>query len=245
MAESIAPRVPAEASRAAVARLVTTGAAVGLTACLAVGGLAFADGGYFPVSWGWSALPLLAVVAAALAIGVAVELSVLDGLFLGALAGLAGWTALSLLWTGSVPRTVLECERVLVYLGAAVAGVLLVRRSAVTSLVVALWAALVVVVTYGLLTGCSPSSSARSIRFPSTGCHPPSATGMRWGSWPSSARCSHWASPRGASRSWAAWPAERPCSSCWRSTSRTAGRAGSPSSSASRSHARSTGARCS
>ena len=198
------------------------------------------------MSWGWAGLPLLALVAAALAFGVAVELSVLDGLFLGALAGLAGWTALSLLWTGSVPRTVLECERVLVYLGAAVAGVLLVRRSAVASLVVALWAALVVVVAYGLLTRLFPEQ---------LGSFDP-VSGYRL-----SAPVGYWnalgilavigallalgLAARGASRSWAAWPAERPCSSSWRSTSRTAGRAGSPSSPASRSHARSTGARCS
>ena len=56
----------------------------------------------------------------------------LGRLWVAALAAFAGWTALALLWTDSVPRTVLELERVLLYV--VVAGALVVlatRRSAV------------------------------------------------------------------------------------------------------------------
>jgi hypothetical protein len=149
------PRVPAV--RASLARWLTyAGIPLGLAACVAVGAFGFANGGYFPVSWGWGSLALLVLVAAALAVGVAVELGTLDALFLGGFAGLAGWIALSLLWTVGVPDTVLEIERVLVYLAAVAAGVLLLRRRSVAAVVIGLWGALAVVGTYALLTRLFP-----------------------------------------------------------------------------------------
>src|SRR5580765_2176206 len=69
-----------------------------LTTCLVVGGLAFANGGYFPVSWGWSGLVLLWLAAIGLALGVAVEVGTLERVLLGALAGLTAWVSLSVLW---------------------------------------------------------------------------------------------------------------------------------------------------
>ena len=149
------PRVPAV--RASLARWLTyAGVPLGIAACLAVGAFGFANGGYFPVSWGWGGLALLALMALALAVGVSAELGVLDVIFLAGFAGLVGWIALSLLWTTVVPDTVLEVERVLVYLAAAAAGVLLLRRRSVASVVVGLWGALVVVATYALLTRLFP-----------------------------------------------------------------------------------------
>lgn len=149
------PRVPAV--RASVARSLTyTGIPLGLAACGAVGAFGFANGGYFPVSWGWGGLALLTIVALALAVGVTVELGTLDLVFLGALAGLVAWIALSLLWTTGTPSTVLEIERVLVYLSAAAAGVLLLRRRSVATVVVGLWLALVVIATYALITRLFP-----------------------------------------------------------------------------------------
>src|SRR6266536_1631016 len=125
---------------------------LGLTTCVVIGALAFANGGYFPVAWGWSGLALLWLAAIALALGVAVEIGALERLFLGALAGLAVWIALSLLWTSNVPETVLELERMLVYLAAGVAGVLLLRRKSVQALLLGIWIAIAVVSTYGLAT---------------------------------------------------------------------------------------------
>jgi hypothetical protein len=130
--------------------------ALGLAAALVVGGLAFANGGYFPVSWGWAALALLWIVAVALVFDVASEAGALERLFLGAMAGLAGWIFLSLLWTDSVPKTILEGERMVVYLGAGAAGVLLVRRSSVAALLVGIWAAATVTSGYGLLSRLFP-----------------------------------------------------------------------------------------
>ena len=149
------PRVPAV--RASLARWLTyAGVPLGIAACLAVGAFGFANGGYFPVSWGWGGLALLALMALALAVGVSAELGVLDAVFLAGFAGLVGWIALSLLWTTVVPDTVLEVERVLVYLAAAASGVLLLRRRSVASVVVGLWGALVVVTTYALMTRLFP-----------------------------------------------------------------------------------------
>jgi O-Antigen ligase len=130
--------------------------AVCLTACLLVGGLAFANGGYFPVAWGWSGLALLWLAAIGLAVGVAVEAGTLDWLFVAGLTGLTAWTFLSLLWTSGVPGTVLEGERMLVYLSAGIAGFLLLRRSSVPALLLGIWAAITMVSAYALATRLFP-----------------------------------------------------------------------------------------
>ena len=129
---------------------------LGLTACLVVGGLAFANGGYFPVSWGWSGLALFWLAAIALALGVSVEVGKLDRIFLGGLTGLTIWVSLSLLWTSSVPETVLELERTLVYLAAGIAGIVLLRRRSVPALLLGVWGAITVVSAYALLTRLFP-----------------------------------------------------------------------------------------
>jgi tetratricopeptide (TPR) repeat protein len=157
MAEMTAVRPRLPAVRATLARALTyAGLPLGLAACLSVGSFGFANAGYFPVSWGWGSLALLLLAAAALAVGVSVELGLRDMLFVGALAALAAWIALSLLWTASVPLSVQECERVLVYLAAGAAGIVLVRQRSAATLVVGLWLALTVVATYALLTRLFP-----------------------------------------------------------------------------------------
>jgi O-antigen ligase/polysaccharide polymerase Wzy-like membrane protein/tetratricopeptide repeat protein len=156
MVESLA-RVRTSSARSVLHRgFVESHIALGLAVALVIGGLAFANGGYFPVSWGWAALALLWMTAVALAFDVASEAGSLERRFLGAGAGLAGWIFLSLLWTASVPRTILEGQRMVVYLGAAMAGVLLLRRSSVTALLVGIWAAITVTSGYGVLTRLFP-----------------------------------------------------------------------------------------
>ena len=105
---------------------------------------------------GLGSLALLLLVSVALTVGVAVELDTLDALFLGGFAGLAGWIALSLLWTVGVPDTVLEIERVLVYLAAVAAGILLLRKRSVAAVIVGLCGALGIISTYALLTRLFP-----------------------------------------------------------------------------------------
>ena len=65
------------------------------TGFVAVVGVAAAGGGYFPTAWGLTTLAFLALAAAAL-VRPRPALAALDRLFLAALAGLAGWTALSI-----------------------------------------------------------------------------------------------------------------------------------------------------
>jgi hypothetical protein len=127
-----------------------------LAAGLVVGGLAFANGGFFPVAWGWASLALLWIAAIALAFDVASEAGRLERTFLGATAGFAAWIFLSLLWTSSVPRTVLEGERVVVYVAAATAGVLVLRRGSVQALLTGIWLAITITCGYGVLTRMFP-----------------------------------------------------------------------------------------
>jgi hypothetical protein len=156
MVESVA-RVRVPIARDTLRRgLVDSHLPLALAAGLVIGGLAFANGGYFPVSWGWVSLALLWIVAIALAFDVASEAGRLERVFLGATAGFAAWIFVSLLWTSSVPRTVLEGERVVVYVGAATAGVLLLRRGSVQALVLGVWSAITVTCGYGVLTRMFP-----------------------------------------------------------------------------------------
>jgi O-antigen ligase len=87
--------------------------------------LAAADGGYFPTTWGWAAVGFAWVGAAALLLRQRVSLGPLEVVALAGLAGLSGWTALSLAWSASVPLTMLELERSLVPLTALAAALLL------------------------------------------------------------------------------------------------------------------------
>ena len=152
MADATASAVPA---RAAVPAL--GGLAVGAAAALGFGALAAADGGYFPPSWGWTALVGLWVTAAWLLLGRAeLRAGVLGAVFLGGLAALAAWTWLALLWTDNSVHTVLEGLRILAYLGAASALLLVVRRETVPALLRGLLAAMALVSTYGLATRLFP-----------------------------------------------------------------------------------------
>ncbi len=88
--------------------------------------LAFFDGGYFPTAWGVPALVGLWIVAVALTVAPS-PLHGREAVALSALAAFLGWSALSVLWTSDRPQTVLELERLTIYL-AALAALLLVAR---------------------------------------------------------------------------------------------------------------------
>jgi hypothetical protein len=166
MVELAARRLSTPAVRAAVRTAYAGGRVpVALGAGLAVGALGFANGGYFPVAWGWSGVALLCLVVAGLAVGVATEATTLDRLFLGALTAVTGWTFLSLLWTSSAPGTMLEGERTLVYLAAGMAGFLLLRRASVHALLLGTWGAITVVAAYGLATRLFPDRLGSSDAF--------------------------------------------------------------------------------
>src|SRR5438034_9053827 len=90
-----------------------------LVAFVPVFGLAAAQGGYFPTSWGWASVPLFWATAIALVVRSQVRLNNYERAFLAALAALAGWVALSVAWSVAPAQSVLEIERALVYLAAA------------------------------------------------------------------------------------------------------------------------------
>jgi O-antigen ligase len=96
-----------------------------LLTLLAVGGLAFANGGHEPPSWGWAALGLAWTAAAAVVLRDVREISRLALAALAALAGLVAWAALSASWSLSVPLSVLDAQRLLVPLAALAAFVAL------------------------------------------------------------------------------------------------------------------------
>jgi hypothetical protein len=152
MADAAAP-----AARARTATPDIGSLAVGVTAAVGIGALAAADGGYFAPSWGWTGLIGLWVVAAWLLLD-RVELrgGALGAAFLGALAGLAGWTWLALAWTENTTQTALEGFRMLGYLGAAAALLVVIRRATAPALIRGVLAAITVVSTYGLATRLFP-----------------------------------------------------------------------------------------
>jgi O-antigen ligase len=114
-----------------------------------VGGVAFDNGGFDATTWGWSTLVPLIVVGVALAAGAARRPSNLALGFLGLLAALTAWTFGSVAWSDDVSQSVLDGERLLVYL-AAVAALLVFERRQVESLLWGLLAAITVVCAWAL-----------------------------------------------------------------------------------------------
>jgi cytochrome c-type biogenesis protein CcmH/NrfG len=131
-------------------------AAVAIGAALAIATLAAADGGYFPTSWGWGALVTLWLVAAVLLLGAIVRPSGLQLAFLGGIAGLAAWTLLSAVWSTDTVDSALEAQRMLLYLAAAAALVLVVNRAAVSPALGGVLAGIALAAGYGLATRLFP-----------------------------------------------------------------------------------------
>lgn len=112
--------------------------------------LSFSEGGYFRVSWGWSSLGFLLVVFSVLFVTGRVELSRAEAAFVGTLGLLVAWIAASAVWSESVPRTVAESERGLVYVTGAAALLSLASARGHLQILGGLFAALFVVCGYGL-----------------------------------------------------------------------------------------------
>lgn len=125
------------------------GLALGLVAGAGVAGLAADGGGFDATSWGWSAAIFLLVAAGVLAAG-ARRLALLEWALPTALAVLAAWVWLSLLWSSDFSQTVQEGERMLLYVGAPTALLLLGRRSRVETLLASLAAAITAICVYAL-----------------------------------------------------------------------------------------------
>jgi tetratricopeptide (TPR) repeat protein len=130
--------------------------AVGAGVAVTLAVLAFANGGYFPTAWGWGALIALSLVAVYLVVGEPVRPAPLALILVGGLVAFAAWTWLALLWSEDVSNSVLEGQRTLLYIGAAAALVLLVRRPAVPVVLAGVLTAIVVPAGYGLASRLFP-----------------------------------------------------------------------------------------
>jgi hypothetical protein len=124
----------------------------GLVACAVLLADGLAAGGYFPRAWRLTTFALLALAAAALLARRRVCLGRLEWAFLGALAGLTVWTALSRLWSDTPETSVLEAERALVYLAGAAAVLLTLERSSLPALLGGALAGVTAASAYGLGT---------------------------------------------------------------------------------------------
>jgi O-Antigen ligase len=119
-------------------------------------GLAAAQGGYFPTSWGWVSVPLLWTVAIALIVRERIGLTTGERFLLGALACLGSWIALSTIWSVAPAQTFLELERALVYLAVIAAVLLLSGRRSARRLLGGLLAAISLITLFSLLTRLAP-----------------------------------------------------------------------------------------
>jgi hypothetical protein len=124
---------------------------LGLAVGAAVIPLAVFHGGYSPTAWGWGAIACFWVAFLVLVLRPALAIDRVVAAWGGALVALTAWTALSATWSQSVPRTMLEVERDLLYVAAIVALALVVRRGSEHQVVagVAIGAAAVVIGALG------------------------------------------------------------------------------------------------
>ena len=118
-------------------------------ACALVLVLGFDEGGFAPPSWVWSAA-LLAIVAGVLLGGRVSRPSPLELGFVGALAALLGWTLLSTLWSLDPTASVLDAQRLLLYVATGAALLLLARPGSRPSLLIGVLVALAVLCVAGL-----------------------------------------------------------------------------------------------
>ena len=85
-----------------------------------------------------------------------IRIGLAERVTLAFLAALLVWILVSIAWTSSVGRTVLEAERALAYLTAVATVLLLVRARAYRALLGGTWAAIAVIATYALATRLFP-----------------------------------------------------------------------------------------
>ena len=98
-----------------------------LLSLVLVGGAAFDNGGYNASTWGWLTLVPLVLVGAALVLNRARRADRLSLGFLGLLAAFTAWTWVSIAWSDDISESVLEGERLFVYVAAAGAFIILGR----------------------------------------------------------------------------------------------------------------------
>lgn len=127
------------------------GLVVGTISFAVVAVVGFADGGYLQKTWRLSLLALLAIVAAALLARERIELRPSAVGMFAALAALAGWTALSMIWADVPTMPMPEAERTLVYVAAVLAVLLGCSQSSLPYLLGGALGGITADCAYGLL----------------------------------------------------------------------------------------------
>jgi hypothetical protein len=137
-------------------KTVAGSAGVALLTLIAVVWLAFTDGGYFPVMWGWVALAFLWVALLALLLRDRLRLSAPEWAMLASFGAFIGWIGVSVLWSSNPAQTVLEVERAVLYLAAIFTVFVVAERRAVPQLLGGLAAGITVACAYGLAVRLFP-----------------------------------------------------------------------------------------
>jgi O-antigen ligase len=131
-------------------RVAPASAATVVFGGLTVGGLAIADGGFFPSSWRWATIGLAATVAIVVLLRDRIVLGKGDFALLVGLAAITVWTAMSAGWADDPSQALLEAERTLVYVTGVLAAVLLVERRDVSYLLAGVVVAAATVSIYSI-----------------------------------------------------------------------------------------------
>ena len=137
-------------------------AATFLSAFVLVAVVAFADGGYFRETWGWTAIALSTLVCVVLLLRERIVLAWRDLAAIGALGAFVFWVALSAAWSSDSDDSLQEAERGLVYVAALLAFLLLVGREEVRELLAGVAAAVALVAVYSVSLRLFPSEPISS-----------------------------------------------------------------------------------
>lgn len=137
-------------------------------AALAVAFIASDEGGYFPTSWGWSALALTAVATTWLVAEARTDLGRLDVAFQAALTLMVAWVGLSILWSSDRAQSIAALERSLVLLTGCASFLVLARRRGARLLTAGLMLAITGVSAYALWNRLFPTASTFHPRDPIT-----------------------------------------------------------------------------
>src|SRR6059036_1126881 len=153
---TVAALEPTLSSRSVRLETLWGNARVALLAFGFVVSLAASEGGYRPSAWGWTALVAWWLAALGLVLGRGARPGRRELVGLGGLAAFSGWMLLSLAWTSSTTKTVLEVERAAMYVAVVAMLVLLARPRNIPALLAGTWAGVSVVALYALATRLFP-----------------------------------------------------------------------------------------
>ena len=132
----------------------------------AIGAPATQQGAYFPVAWGWSAFALFLAAALGLAFRPRIAVGAVQWLLLAGLGSVLAWTTVSILWSDSVPRTVTEVERGLIYVAAVAALLCIVSGDTLAYALGGILVSIVAISVYALATHPSGHQAGHPLSGP-------------------------------------------------------------------------------